>query len=318
MRVYRWDLDKTYLDTEFSSMRGLLRAALETADEKRNVPGSAALLRALSQATPDHRVSIISGSPTQMRRVLEEKLALDGVHFDHFVLKDSLGNLRRGRLRAVTNQLGYKLPALLADRIGLPSGAVETCFGDDVEVDALVYSVYADAVAGRLAPDEVARIMEAGGAYPDHITAALSALSRVPRAGAVQDIFIHLSRRSPPQRFQALGPRVVPVYSWLQAALVLMEREVLTSRGVADVGRVYLEQAGQTTHGVARLVQDAVRRGIVRVGSVERVLEEQPALAPLAGLVRRDLRHLGKLADAPRAAEEGSPDYLGWLAQTGA
>ena len=39
--VYRWDLDKTYVQTDFSSVRGLFRAATEKAENKRVVPGMA-------------------------------------------------------------------------------------------------------------------------------------------------------------------------------------------------------------------------------------------------------------------------------------
>jgi phosphoribosylamine--glycine ligase len=43
----------------------------------------------------------------------------------------------------------------------------ETLFGDDAEVDALVYSIYADAIAGRLHSEELARVLEAAGGYPE-------------------------------------------------------------------------------------------------------------------------------------------------------
>ena len=47
--VYRWDLDKTYLKTDFDTLRDLVRSAFERAEAKRAVPGAAALLRELRQ-----------------------------------------------------------------------------------------------------------------------------------------------------------------------------------------------------------------------------------------------------------------------------
>ena len=41
VHVYRWDLDRTYLDTDIRSVRGMVRAALEQASEKRTIPGAA-------------------------------------------------------------------------------------------------------------------------------------------------------------------------------------------------------------------------------------------------------------------------------------
>ena len=81
MHVFRWDLDKTYLDTDFGSIRGLVRSATESAQAKQAVPGAAALVRALGERS-EVRIAILSGSPTQLREVLEEKLKLDGVRFE--------------------------------------------------------------------------------------------------------------------------------------------------------------------------------------------------------------------------------------------
>ena len=55
MRIYRWDLDKTYLLTDFDSFAGLVRSATEPASAKQAVPGAPPLLRALSVA-PDSRI----------------------------------------------------------------------------------------------------------------------------------------------------------------------------------------------------------------------------------------------------------------------
>jgi hypothetical protein len=46
--VYVWDLDKTYLDTSWASLSELWRTALEKAFQKKNIPGTATLVRALA------------------------------------------------------------------------------------------------------------------------------------------------------------------------------------------------------------------------------------------------------------------------------
>ena len=64
---YRWDLDKTYLDTDFRLHR-IWRVPFESAAAKRNVPGAVALLRELSTGQdPTGRVQVtfISGSRTR-------------------------------------------------------------------------------------------------------------------------------------------------------------------------------------------------------------------------------------------------------------
>lgn len=311
MHVYRWDLDRTYLETEISSVRGLIRTAMQTAGEKRNVPGSAALLRALTDCDPRARVCVISGSPRQMRPVLEEKLALDGVRVDRLILKDNLGNIRRGRLRAVRGQVGFKLPILLEERVGLGPAVRETLFGDDSEADAVIYACYAAAVAGRIDEHEVARVLEAGDAYPDHVQQALAALRNVGRADAVEDIFIRVDRGVPLARYRTLGPLVVPVFSWLQAALVLWTRERVDAAGVLAVARACAAEASLDDTAVAGLFQDAARRELVTRGDLERLLEEAPELGPVRAATRAALTRLG--AVQPPVRPPPATDLVGFL-----
>jgi hypothetical protein len=306
VHVFRWDLDKTYLDTDFSSIRGIVRSATEPAHAKRSVPGAAALVRALG-AKPEVRIAILSGSPTQLRDVLEEKLHLDGVRFDSLTLKDNLGNLRRGRLRAITGQLGYKLPALLRARRDTEAGTTETLFGDDAEADALVYSVYADAISGAVTTAEVSRIMETAGAYPDQIDLALEALAGMLQATAVDRIFIRLDRGVPTSRFETLGPRVVPVHSWWQGALVLAALGHLDPAALAPVLETVMWGEEMDRWAIGALTQDLVRRGHLSSDLVA-------GLPPEIDLAcRRAVDRMGPLSPAPMVT--GPIDYPELLAQ---
>ena len=159
-RIYRWDLDKTYLQTDFDTFRQLLRTALQKAHEKVAVPGAAALIREL-KASGDSRLCIVSGSPTQMRSVLQEKLKLDGIEWDEFVLKDNIGNLLKGKFKALRGQVGYKLPVILESRANAPAESEEVLFGDDAEADAFIYSLYADLLARRVNEDVLRQVLEA-------------------------------------------------------------------------------------------------------------------------------------------------------------
>ncbi len=275
MRVYRWDLDKTYLQTEFDTWRDLVRTALEPAQQKRAVPGATPLMRALSRE--DHplpsRIYVLSGSPVQMREALEEKFKLDGVRVDTLVLKDSLGHLRRGRLRAMRGQFGYKLPRLVEARVGLGRAVRESLFGDDSEVDALVYSVYADAIAGRVGPTELARVLESAGAYPDAITHALDALRRVAQADAVERIFIRLARGRPETAFAPFGTRLFPIRSWLEAAFVLHGSGEIDAADVQSVR----EACAPSLEELQRLFSAVLQRAWVDPARMDLLLGALPA-----------------------------------------
>jgi len=264
--ISRWDLDKTYLRTEFETVGDLLRTAFERADEKRTNPGAATLLRELSKMGVS--IHILSGSPEQMRRRLEDKLRLDGIVWDSFVLKPNLKNLLRLRFRALRDQLGYKLPALLNERsnAGPASSEVhETLFGDDAEADAFVYSLYADIMAGRAKEDLVNEICKRGRVYDD-VREQISNYVRTLATSheVVERVFIHLEQQTPPGDFHVYGPRVVPFYNYLQAAFVLLEDGRLRASSVLRVAAELVTQHRFDGDALARSYGDLVMRGHLR------------------------------------------------------
>ncbi len=123
----RWDLDKTYLRSEFDSLRSLLRTAFERAEDKVEVPGVAELIRALKAAAERRGSSalvyFVSASPPQIGTAIRKKLALDGVPYDGIVFKDQLAYLKRGQLRNLREHVGFKLAELLRGRLAAPPGA---------------------------------------------------------------------------------------------------------------------------------------------------------------------------------------------------
>jgi hypothetical protein len=297
--TFRWDLDKTYLRTEFDSITDLAKSAFETAADKHAFPGATALLRALRQQ--DHRICIVSGSPTQMRQVLAAKLALDGVEYDEFVLKNNLKNILRGRFRALRAQIPYKLPAMLRSRIAA-AAEHETLFGDDAEADAIIYCLYADLVAERVSIHDLERVLVASRAYDDDAQHCLDLATAVPKGAAVQRMFIHLDRRSPPVGFRRFGPRLVPVFNYFQAALVLYEDKVLSARQVIFVALEMIDSKQYELGHLATSVQDIVRRGrISRDTALQLVAEANEAALSGALSGRTDLPPFEQIAEAFRA-----------------
>ena len=279
--IARWDLDKTYLRTEFDSLRDLVRTAFERPDQKRTNPGASTLLREMLRAGV--RVHILSGSPEQMRRRLEDKLRLDGITWDTFTLKPNLQNLLRLRFRAVRDQLGYKLPALLRARARLAetgesmAACGETLFGDDAEADAYVYSLYADFLAGLVGDDVLLRVLERGRVYQDVIASAMETARAIEHADVVGRILIHLERQTPPDDFRAYGARVVPFYNYLQAAFVVHEDGHLGADGVLRVAVELVTEHRFGGYALARSYLDLARRGHllgVGVDAIGAALEE--------------------------------------------
>ncbi len=266
--IARWDLDKTYLRTDFDTLRDLARTAIERPDQKRTVPGAAALLRELGRAGVE--THILSGSPEQLRSRIEQKLRLDGAKWASLTLKPNLQNLLRLRFRALRGQLGYKLPSLLQRRCEMAQqrnegGELirEVLLGDDAEADAFVYSLFADICEGRVSDDEIADVMRRGRAYDDTIADALRYAKRVEKGPVVEYILIHLDRQSSPSDFRRYGPRVVPFYNYLQAAFVLHEAQRIPGRSVLRVAQDLIGAHNFDGTALGRSFLDLSRRGHV-------------------------------------------------------
>ena len=299
--IARWDLDKTYLRTEFDTMRDLVRAALERPDEKRTNPGASTLLREMRRSGVS--IHILSGSPEQMRKKLEHKLRLDGIVWDTFILKPNLRNILRFRFRAMRDQLGYKLPSLLAARaFALPARLAqthETLFGDDAEADAFVYSLYADVLSGKVDVATLEQICMRGRMYDDVLDTTLSAARQSPKSPVVERILIHLERQTAPESFNVYGTRVVPFYNYLQAAFVVHEDGRVGADGVV---RVAEELVRDHRFGGAQLV--ASHRELASRGHVTSKGAASVAQAALAAAnsgtrseLARELEAFGKGMD---------------------
>lgn len=223
--VVVWDIDKTYLDTHFSSWRGLLGIPLEFAIDKRSLPGAVPLLRALRRGGGEKNALVplyfVSGSPLQLRSVIERKMLLDGVDFDGITFKDQLRLLLAGRPREIKEQIGYKLTALLLYRKEIPTRARWFLFGDDVEADATAFALFGEILAslrGEALRQRLFSLKVSAARVEDVVSLAKDLPSG---EDPVERIFIHLARKTDPASFQ--NPKVVPTRSFLQTALCLTQ-----------------------------------------------------------------------------------------------
>lgn len=289
-----------------------MKTALERPDEKRTNPGASTLLREMVRAGVS--VHILSGSPEQMRRRLEDKLRLDGITWESFTLKPNLQNVLRLRFRALKDQLGYKLPALVRARAaadqreeGTPK---ETLFGDDAEADAFVYSLYADIVAGRLAEESLVKICERGRMYPDVLENLIRDYRLLRHREVVERILIHLERQTPPDDFRPYGARVVPFYNYLQAAFVVHEDERLPPDAVLRVGVELVLQHRFDGDALARSYLDLAKRGHLRGTRIEQLeaafeawqkQDRAPSVEELGLMVKQ----------LPKHAKEAARSYKG-------
>lgn len=265
--VFVWDIDKTYLDTRFSSLRGLLAIPFELAVDKRALGGTIPLLRAL-RVGPDPSAPrfsplyFVSGSPPGLRGVIEKKMLLDGVQPDGITFKDQFALLRDRRPRAIKEQVGYKLAALLMLRHELPAGARFHLFGDDVESDMEAFLLFGRVCAG-LRGDALVEVLRTHKTAQPEIDTAVGLAAPLPvEHDPVVAVFIHAQKQRLVARTD-LDPRVTATKAFLQTAFVLRARGLVDSecpvRVAADLRRL-----GVGDDELMALVDDArVRLGVV-------------------------------------------------------
>ena len=190
------DIDATYLQTAVHSLRGLVRAALEKAEEKRTIPGMLPILRAFRDGIPSYEEQIplyfVSASPPQMLKVLAQKMELDQLVADGITLKDPLRLLRRGRITQIKQHVLYKLTALLLNRCERASGSAieEILLGDDSESDAEIYLLYARILEEHLSEKELRETFDELGATSRE-QENLLVLARRQDKSRVKRIYIH-------------------------------------------------------------------------------------------------------------------------------
>lgn len=241
--IYVWDIDKTYLDTRFSSLRGLLSIPFELAIDKRALPGTVPLLRGLRHGAGEESsiapIYFISGSPKHLRGIVERKMTLDGVQFDGITFKDQLGLLKARRPKGITEQVGYKLKALLLYRREHPAGARYTLFGDDVERDVDSFLLFGEVCGGLRGPALRQRLVSMGVHDRDVHEAASIADTLPLESDPVARVFIHEVRGG---RITSKDARVLAAPNFLEHARVL--RDLGKVRDV-DVDAVALEVAAR-------------------------------------------------------------------------
>jgi hypothetical protein len=280
-----------------------------------NVPGVAELIKSIRDAATAHRrvalIHFLSASPPQIGKAIRDKLALDGVPYDGIVFKDQLRHLRRGKLRNLREHVGFKLAELLRGRLAAPLEAREVLFGDDWESDSLIYSLYADILAGRLSPERLVPILRRIRVDAPQIDEVLALAARAVGPDLVERIFINLERRSPPGVFRLFGPRVVPTFNYFQTAAVLAGDGHLDAEHVTRVGRALMADSGYTARRLENSLEDLVRRGHLSPASavaLEKPLRAAGVLPAPAGGSRwkRLVEALGKLRRERRARRVGS------------
>ena len=249
--AYIWDIDKTWLDTRFSQLKGMLKIPFEFAVDKQALPGTTALLHALRQGASgrEHRpLYFITASPPFIRMAIERKMLIDGIEFDGISYKDQVEVFRRRHFDSLREHTAFKLSALLLLARAFPAGTDVHLFGDDAERDAQIYCLFADIAAGRLRDDALRQTLIAMGVRTSYADAVVDLAAELEPRERVAGIYINLVRDPSGARIAGYDDRVLGYPNAGAIARVLCERGLIDARG-----RDKVDGGGEVVPGRAAL-----------------------------------------------------------------
>ena len=279
--IYVWDLDKTYLDTHFHSLGDLFRVMMEKAFQKRNIPGTASLVKALSAsfqkewgAGRNFPIYFITASPPQMEMLIKEKLELDEILPFGCFFKDNLRNLHPSRFRRLAQQVGYKVQALMQLRTRLNENVRQVFWGDDSESDATIYSLYSDICARRVPEKELRSILRSLNVGNEQIDMILDLQARVPSHDPVEKVYINLASDTDPEYYLKFGRRTLATYNTFQASLDLYQDNRINFENLLRVVADMEMNFGFTREEFEKSFDDLISRQVLGEPIVKELIEK--------------------------------------------
>jgi len=242
--IFVWDLDKTYLDTDFGGFRKMIKIVFEKAIKKLNVPGTDELVRSLAKCNSPFPIFFISASPPQMQEKIYEKWMHDRIQPYGFYSKDNLKNLRIGRWARLTNHIGFKIQALMELRLLISTSTKMICWGDDSESDATIYSLFSDICSHKLTDKETSALLKEFNVLPDQIKLILELRDQKDNFDPVHRVYINLAVDTDPEYYRKYGRRLMAVENSFEVALDLFQRGFLDLEGVRRVAQSLVDSYG--------------------------------------------------------------------------
>lgn len=277
--VYVWDLDKTYLDTSWNTLGDLWNTVFEKSFQKRNVPGTSTLVSSVKETWQDNRAEegdfplfFITASPPQMEERIREKLEIDKIVPEGMFFKDNLRNIHPARWRRLTQQVGYKIQALMQLRSKFNQEITQILWGDDSETDATIYSLYSDICSRRWPEQEVVKLLKHFSVSKNQIDSILDLQDQCLENDPVEKVYINLAVDTDPEYYLKFGRRIVPTHNSFQTSLDLFQDSRLKATHVLKVAQDLNLNYGFTRDELQKSLDDLVRRRILAQETLERVL----------------------------------------------
>jgi hypothetical protein len=279
--IYIWDIDGTYLDTKLDSKRAIMKTAFEKAIEKKNIPGSDELIRALRKGYDDEKDQLnplffITASPPELENAITQKMRLDGVQYDGITYKSFLGLMERFSFSHLTQQYAYKLNALLDNRLKFPTQSKEVLFGDNYENDADIYSLYAQLIDEKPNYFNIKKRLREKVQDDIYVDDIMEKVRQIESSDdtTVKSIYIHLtSNKTTIDDYKDYPEILIPIRNFFEASARLYEDKHISFSSVKKVMDKILTYPHQIKTSLIDGIKDFASRGYIQEVTLEGILD---------------------------------------------
>jgi hypothetical protein len=172
----------------------------------------------------------------------------------------------------LTQQVGYKLQALLQLRLHLGENIRQILWGDDSEADAVIYSLYSDLCARRLEEREARQILRYFKVIGQQVETIFRLLEDIPKQDPVEKIYINLAADTDADYYLKFGRRILPTYNTFQLALDLFQDNRLSSAQVVKVAQDLVHNYSFGVEELENSLDEFIRRPILAEKTVDAIL----------------------------------------------
>lgn len=279
--IFIWDIDGTYLNTDFKNIRSLIKIPFEKGVDKKNIPGSNIILKHIRMGADTKRNSenpiyFITASPPQLENAISDKMTIDGVTPDGITFKDFWGVISEWRFNNLFKQVAYKLSALITNRLNFPKNSSEILFGDNIEMDAEIYSIYDMIFHKDRDINYIRECMELLEAEEPYLSIIINRIKKIsPTAkNPVKRIYIHTTDKNKIIKHDFYSKKLFYADNYLLIAIDMYINGFVSLKCISDVYKDMLNYPEITKNELIKSIRDKNKQGIYYNDTVEKIIND--------------------------------------------
>lgn len=277
------DIDKTYLETEFESLRKIVQIPFEDPEDKITVQGANHTLKAFrwgdTNQTEDKKffprpLHFVSSSPPQLRKVLREKFILDGLDWTSDTFKNQIYNIKKRRFDLIKHQVAYKSAAILNIIQSQPNSA--SCFyliGDSAELDAYIYLGVQLLLTDQLTAEGYSSYLRVSGVDDFNIKRILEKISLDRLKNKKAFILIRELENYPFVSHSLLTDQIFVFSNYFEVLLLFCGKELISKEHFFHLTKIFHNKYPLEASFLLEKIEIALQKNLIKKEQIQDAIE---------------------------------------------